>query len=184
MQLLDFREFTPFNQLREKMDTARLGYFELFDPAIHLTGNERSELKERGMLKRLDEIKVLPDKTLAIKNSRVLIYNPDENFYRNSREYPSYHVAHCSFLLESAREQLKIRPSGEISVSQHGFVVCKHCLHKLRYKDFDEFRNRKRGYSEKVLKSFRLEEFFALYTLYPLSFGQRPETADSGLLGQ
>jgi hypothetical protein len=201
MQLLDFREFSPFNQLREKMDTAQLGYFELFDPAIHLTGSERSELNERGMLKRLDEIRVLPDKTLAIKNSRVLIYNPDENYYRNSREYPTYHVAHCSFLLESAREQpdleflattrlaedydlLKIRPSGEISVSKHGFVVCKHCLHKLRYKDFDEFRNRKRGYSEKVLKSFRLEEFFALYTLYPLSFGRRPELEESGVLGE
>lgn len=192
MQLLDFREFTPFNELREKMGTDKLGYFELFDPAIHLTGSERSELQGRGILKRLDEVRVMPDRTLAIKNSRVLIYNPDETFYRNNREYPTYHVARCSFLIDSARAQpdleylvttriaddyelLKIRPGGEVSVSMHGFVVCKHCLHKLRYRDFDEFRNRKRGYSERVLKEFRLTDFFRHYPMYPLSFGQRPE---------
>lgn len=196
MELTDFREFAPFNELREKMGTDKLGYFELFDPAIHLTGSERSELETRGILKRFDEIKVMPDRTLAIKNSRVLIYNPDESFYRNNREYPTFHIARCSFLMESAREHpaleylvttriaddyelLKIRPSGEVSVSMHGFVVCKHCLHKLRYKDFDEFRNRKRGYSEKVLKEFRLADFFRLYPMYPLSFGQRPEEPDT-----
>lgn len=192
MELLDFTEFEAFNSLREKMGTDKLGYFELFDPAIHLTGNERSELETTGWLRPLAQIRVLPDNTLAIKNSRVVIYNPDEGWYRARREYPTYHIARCSFLDESEAEQpdleylvttrvaddydlLKIRPSGEVSVGNHGFVVCKHCLHKLRYRDFDEFRNRKRGYSQKVLNEFRLEEFFRLYSMYPLSFGSRPD---------
>jgi hypothetical protein len=187
MELLDFTEFEAFNELRQKMGTDKLGYFELFDPSIHLTGAERSELENSGVLKKLDSIKVLPDKTLAIKNSRVLAYNPDENWYRSRREYPTYHVAMCG-LLEEVKQALpeleflattrladdykllKIRPSGDVNVVEHGFVVCKQCLHTLRYKNYDEYRNRRRGYSQKVLSEFRLKEFYKLYQQYPLSF--------------
>jgi hypothetical protein len=187
VELPDFTGFEPFNALRERMGAERLGYFELFDPEIHLTGSERSQLENDGLLLQTDAIRLLPDKTLAVKNSRVLAYNPDENWYRLRREYPSYHVAFCSEMAALAREQpeqewlvttrlshdyrlLKIRSSGEVSVSEHGFVVCKHCLHLLRYRDFDLYRNRRRGYSEKVLNSFSLGDFYRLYLQYPLSF--------------
>ncbi len=192
MELPDFIEFAPFNTLRDNMGTNELGYFELFDPAKHLTGEERSALANGGVLKTLTDITVLPDKTLAIKNSRVLLYIPDENWFRHRREYPTYHVARCSLLDELANETpaqeylvttrlaedyelLKYRDGGDYSLVSHGFLVCKHCLHKLRYKDFDEFRNRKRGYSQKVLNEFKLGEFYRLYKQYPLSFGSRHE---------
>lgn len=71
---------------------------------------------------------------------------------------------------------LKIRPSGDISVVEHGFVVCKQCLHTLRYKNYDEYRNRRRGYSQKVLSEFSLQEFFKLYQQYPLSFRAKRES--------
>jgi hypothetical protein len=192
MELADFTEFEAFNELREKMGTDKLGYFELFDPVVHLTGEERSELASDGRLLNLDAVKVLPDKTLAIKNSRVLIYNPDENWYRSRREYPTYHLAHCAVIEEIKKELpeqefiattrladdyklLKIRPSGDVNVVEHGFVVCKQCLHTLRYKDYDEYRNRRRGYSQKVLSEFSLTEFYQLYQQYPLSFRAKRE---------
>lgn len=191
MKLPDFTEFEPYNALRKQMGTDRLGFFELFDPALHLTGSERSELEHSGVLQPLSGIKVLPDRTLALKSSRVVAYNPNENWYRVHREYPTYHVALCSqlenlrtleadteFLLTSKIAEdynlVKIRSSGEVNLQAHGFVVCKHCLHTLRYKDYDEFRNRRRGYSQKVLSEFNLKEFFRLYQQYPLSFGSRP----------
>mgnify|MGYP000288624706 CR=1 FL=1 len=199
MELPDFVEFAPFNKLREKMDTDQLGYFELFDPVIHLTGSERSELENGGVLRKLDELRFLPDNTLAIKNSRVLIYNPDESWYRNHREFPTYHVARCASLEASMAEQaerefivttrisvdydlFKMREGGVVTLAAHGFVVCKDCLHKLRYRDYDQYRNRKRGYSQKVLNEFRLQDFFNLYPMYPLSFGSRPVSSsdDSG----
>lgn len=169
------------------MGTDKLGYFELFDPGVHLTGNERSELENGGVLRKLQEIRVLPDKTLALKNSRVLAYLPDESWYRSRREYPTYHVALCSVLEQSRNEHpdreylattrladdynlLKIRPGGDVSVVEHGFVVCKQCLHALRYKNYDEYRNRRRGYSQKVLSDFNLKEFYRRYQQYPLSF--------------
>lgn len=187
MELMDFTEFEAFNTLREKMGTDRLGYFELFDPAIHLTGQERSQLENPGLLMKPEAIKVLPDKTLAIKNSRVLVYVPIENWFRDRREYPDYHVAMCSELEELKREHpeqevtvttrlsddyelMKLRPGGDMSMVNHGFVVCKNCLHALRYKDFDLYRNRKRGYSQKVLGDFNLRDFYRLYQQYPLSF--------------
>lgn len=187
MELEDFTEFTAFNTLRAKMGTDKLGYFELFDPAVHLTGSERSELENGGVLRKLQEIRVLPDKTLALKNSRVLAYLPDENWYRSRREYPTYHVAACAALEEYRHERpdqeylatthladdynlLKIRPGGDVSVVAHGFVVCKQCLHTLRYKNYDEYRNRRRGYSQKVLSDFKLNEFYKFYQQYPLSF--------------
>ncbi len=136
----------------------------------------------------LAAVRVLSDKTLAIKNCRVLRYIPDEGWYRQRREYPTYHVARCAEFELYTRELpereylvtsqladdyslLKIRPGGEVSLVQHGFVVCKHCLHSLRYKDYDEFRNRRRVYSQRVLRDFNLREFFRHYKQYPLSFG-------------
>ncbi|MFM1895209.1 MAG: hypothetical protein RLZZ385_283 [Pseudomonadota bacterium] len=187
MRLPDFTEFHPFNELRRRMGAAELGYFELFDPNVHLTGHERSELERVGLLLTLAKLRVLPDRTLAIKNSRVLLYIPDDGWYRQHREYPAYHVAWCARLESFARETpereylvtsriadeydlVKLKPSGEVSLSSHGFVVCKHCLHSLRYRDYDEFRNRRRGYSQKVLAEFRLQDFFRLYQQYPLGF--------------
>jgi hypothetical protein len=192
MKLQDFTEFQPFNELRQKMAATKLGYFELFDPKVHLTGLERSELELSGRLLALEDVKILPDKTLAIKNSRVLVYYPDENWYRDQREFPTYHLAYCSQLDESAKanpsaqwlattrigedyDLLKFRSSGQVTLVSHGFAVCKHCLHTLRYKNFDEFRNRRRGYSETVLNQFRLDDFFRLYQQYPLSFKSGPK---------
>jgi len=189
VKLPDFRDFQSFNELREKIGTKEFGFFELFDPVIHLTGSERSALENPGMLLRANELRVLPDKTLAIKNSRVLAYIPDETWYRNHREYPTYHIAWCSRLDAQLAEHpvleylvttkmsddyklLKIRGRGEISLSEYGLVVCKHCLHTLRYRDFDEFRNRRRGYSQKVLNEFSLKDFYRFYPQYPLSFGK------------
>lgn len=193
MKLPDFRDFQSFNELREKIGTEQFGYFELFDPAIHLTGAERSALENPGMLLKADGMRVLPDKTLAIKNSRVLAYIPDETWYRGHREYPTYHLAWCSQLEEQSAEHsaleylvttkisddyklLKIRGSGEVSLSEHGLVVCKHCLHTLRYRDYDEFRNRRRGYSQKVLNEFSLKSFYRFYQQYPLSFAKSAST--------
>jgi hypothetical protein len=193
VKLPDFRDFASFNELREKIGTEEFGFFELFDPAIHLTGSERSALESPGMLLKADEMRVLPDKTLAIKNSRVLAYIPDEAWYRNHREYPTYHLAWCSQLEAQLAEHpvleylvttkisddyklLKIRGSGEVSLSEHELVVCKHCLHTLRYRDYNEFRNRRRGYSQKVLNEFSLKAFYRFYQQYPLSFARSAMT--------
>ena len=133
MKLLYFIEFEPFNQLRKKIGTDDFGFFELFDPLVHLTGSERSELENTGVLRKPADLRVLPDKTLAFKNSRVLAYVSDESWYRSHREYPTFHLAFCSQLESLSVENpalellvtckiatdyklLKISSSGEVSM--------------------------------------------------------------------
>ncbi|MFK7862802.1 MAG: hypothetical protein AB8B95_01105 [Pseudohongiellaceae bacterium] len=187
MKIIDFKSFAPFNSLREKMGNAQLGYFELFDPVEHLNGAERSQLSSSGRFLALSELKILPDKTLAFKNSRVLIYAPYEAQSNNSSVTPTYHVANCSELEQLAKEKpaekwlattriskdyelRQLSATGENLLTARRFTVCKHCLHSLRYKNYEEFRNRRRGYSEKVLNSFSLSAFYRLYPQYPLGF--------------
>lgn len=190
MNLPDFTEFSPFNELRNKCGTTELGYFELFDPIRHLTGAERSELERSGYMVAVADVSSLPDRTLNYKNSRVIAYVPDANWYRNHREYPSYHLARCSalealkrdnpnlqLLVTSRRSEdypiVTIDTNGQVASKLQTFVVCKQCLHALRYKDYDEFRNRRRGYSQRVLEQFQLAEFFRLYKQYPLGFNAK-----------
>jgi len=206
MELPDFTEFVPFNQLRESIGTTELGYFELFDPQRHLTGAERSELERVGFMTTIGQLEstvlnqvpqkepqkeqiiaTLPDKTLAYKNSRVIAYIPDANWYRLHREYPSYHVARCTMLEGLSRDNptlpllatsriseeyplVAIDSVGQVAKKAQSLVVCRHCLHALRYKDYDEYRNRRRGYSQRVLDQFSLKDFFRLYKRYPLGF--------------
>lgn len=187
MHLPDFTQFAPFNDLRARMGADQLGYFELFDPRLHLTGAERSELARGGRLLAPDQLRVLADRTLAIKNSRVLAYDPDEAWYRSRREYPTYHLAWCAVLDALVREHpgrevlatthiddeydlLRIDAEKGVRMVRHGFVVCRQCLHTLRYRDYDEYRNRRRGYSQQVLADFKLSVFYQQYRQYPLSF--------------
>ncbi len=185
MQLPDFLAFDGFNQLRKKMSTDKLGYFELFDPKLHLTGCERSQLEYGGLTLPVSELNALADQTLCYKNSRVLAYNPDFSYYRTHGEYPTYHVAICAKVrAKSARAKLMVttkinieypfhktfkKDQNEETASYfHGLVVCKHCLHSISYKDYDEVRNRKRGYSQRILSEFSLHEFFQEYPQYPI----------------
>ena len=73
MALPDFTEFEPFNSLRAQMGTDRLGFFELFDPTLHLTGIERSELAHQGLTLSRREVRCLLDFTLVYKNSRPIV---------------------------------------------------------------------------------------------------------------
>jgi len=67
MKLPDFLEFTPFNNLKERMQVTKLGQFELFDPVHHLTGVERSDLDRFGIMVPLSDIHHLLDFTLVFK---------------------------------------------------------------------------------------------------------------------
>lgn len=72
MELTNFLEFEPFNQMRECMGTDQLGQFELFDPDRHLTGEERSVLARHGLLLPRSSLGRLLDYCLCYKNSRWL----------------------------------------------------------------------------------------------------------------
>lgn len=152
MELPDFLNFEPFNQLREKIGTDHLGQFEFFDPDIHLTGEERSKLAREGFEVRAGSIRLLSDHTLAYKNSRIVLLDKG-----------TYHLSEC--------DQRSSHSTWTIVTSLQALgprSVCQTCLHQLRYKGFDQNKQRKAAYSQHLLDQFNLEDFFTTYPLYPI----------------
>lgn len=175
MQLPNFKNFEPFNQLRQKIGTNRLGTFELFNPSKHLTGKERSELETHGKRLKLNQLTLWADHTWGIKNTRLLVYLAEENIY---------HLANCTgcqALNPDAEVWVSTRLNGALPptflnkellnkkiASPEERQVCPDCLQLLGYQGFDLTRNRKIAYSKSLLANFNRQEFYQTYTLYPV----------------
>ena len=155
MKLPDFLEFTPFNNLKERMQVTKLGHFELFDPVHHLTGVERSDLDRFGIMVPLSDIHHLLDFTLVFKNSRIWL-----------EDGLVYHLAQCDELKKS-QQSFKIGTSERALTS--GTSVCPACLQKLQYKGYDAHKARKENYSRQVLERFTLTAYWRQYHQYPVS---------------
>lgn len=153
MELHDFLEFAPFNQLRAAMGTDQLGYFELFDPNIHLTGEERSQLDRQGLTLPRHQVGRLLDHTLCYKNSRVVLVGQG-----------CYHLSHCESL--QAGQEVIIATS--LQPLSPVMSVCGSCLQLLGYQGYDAQKARKEGYNARVLADFSLLQFWREYPLYPI----------------
>lgn len=153
MQLADFLEFEPFNRMRAAMGTEKLGYFELFDPRVHLTGEERSLIERQGLTLPAAEVGRLLDHTLCYKNSRVVLLDRQ-----------CFHLSHCDAL--SASDEVTIATS----LQPFGSVqsVCSSCLQLLGYQGYDAQKARKEGYNARVLAGFSLPAFWRDYPPYPI----------------
>lgn len=166
MQLPNFKNFEPFNQLRQKIGTNRLGTFELFNPNKHLTGKERSELETQGKRLKLNQLTLWADHTWGIKNTRLLVYLAEENIY---------HLANCvscQALNPETEVWVSTRLNGALPLGQNhpeeDRQVCPDCLQLLGYQGFDLTRNRKIAYSKNLITNFNRQEFYQSYTLYPV----------------
>lgn len=166
LQLPDFTLFEPFNRLRESMNATKLGYFELFNPQYHLTGEERSLLERGGIEISSDNLHHLLDFTLVYKNSRVILLADNV-----------YHLARCSKLPSQGRFKIATKVIGDKSLS-----VCPDCLSVLHYKGYDPLKARKEAYSRAILDSFSLSEFKTKYPFYPVS--EKRELRKKIVLGQ
>lgn len=152
MKLPDFLEFDSFNKMRELVGTDKLGYFEFFDPATQLTGEERSELSLVGIVTKGRFVRLLSDHSLGYKNSRIVIL--DDN---------KVHLTQCR----------EIRQLEEFHLAIPGKILkdnkpCLQCLHDLRYQGFDMVRERKKVHSEYVLENFSFDQYFSMKPLYPI----------------
>lgn len=173
MKLFDFTDFDPFNEMRAAMGTDRLGHFELFDPRLHLTGDERSLLARQGLTVEPGQLGRLLDQTLCYKNSRVIWVVGT-----------TFHLAECPSVERdaSARVATSLRPLGP------DLGVCTDCLQQLGYQGFDQHKARKDRYNARVVDEFSLEEFWREYPPYPLKMdrelvkplGQPPGSVPEG----
>lgn len=157
MELVDFLQFEPFNEMRSAMGTDQLGYFELFDPNIHLTGEERSQLDRHGLSLPSHRVGRLLDHTLCYKNTRIVLVGAG-----------CYHLSHCDQL--AAAEEVTIATS--LQPLNPLASVCNACLQLLGYQGYDEQKGRKEGYNARVRADFSLQEFWREYPPYPIKRGR------------
>jgi hypothetical protein len=106
MRLPDFFTFEPLNRLRSRMGipSDRYGSFSLeIDPG-RLTVEELDRLTGEGIDISFDELTLLPDGTLAYKDSRVLLYIRDVHVYGRQEWEPRYHLYNCKKLVEMSNK--------------------------------------------------------------------------------
>lgn len=86
-----------------------------------------------------------------------------------------FHVAACKNLQQRHTAPLVATtrltspfPVPGATSGHRSLSVCPDCLTLLAFKGFSLTRNRKIRYSEQLLRHFQLQDFFRVYTLYPV----------------
>src|SRR5690606_44249 len=108
MKLPDFFSSAALNALRQGMGIPpdRYGSFNInIDPG-KLTPGELNKLTTgEGIDVKFEELTILPDGTLAYKDSRVLVYIRDHHAYQGEIKPPRYHFFNCRTLGEMRRNK-------------------------------------------------------------------------------
>lgn len=156
MRIKPFDDFEPFNKLRKKMGTENLGSFELFDPQRQITYSERESLEEGVFKVESSRLRILKDKTIAFKNTRLwLSWEGHENF----------HLAACDHV-QKRRHAKSSFVAGLNDLADKR--VCLECLMLLKFDGLDARRSRRLDLAETIQKEFKLDSFKKDYPFYPL----------------
>jgi hypothetical protein len=156
MEIKSFDDFEPFNKLRKKMGAEELGSFELFDPQKQITYSER-ELLELGEFEIPSTgLRILKDKTIAFKNTRLWLTWPQHDLF---------HLAACD-QVQKRRHQKSSFMAGLHQSTGHS--VCLNCLQLLKFDGLDARRSRRLDLAETIQKEFKLIDFQKDYPFYPL----------------
>ena len=198
MKLPDFLKDPDLNELRRRMGADDLGAFRLSVNPYRFTMAELERLIDSGIdLNSFDELRPLPDRTLAYKDRRVLLYRRDLPMLGLKRalkvELPHFHLSNCPLVRRlraaatpsrhavSAREdgrfQINLMFGTDVRPCLEQLPVCEDCLAEL---DFDGYSSSGTGTAAGVgaarvraLQGFTIKRFFATYT--------RALSADSNL---
>lgn len=179
MKLPNFYEFEPLNIIKSRMGIPRNRYGDLtivIEPSSRLTELELEKLtSSHGLDIPADDLTILPDGTLAYKNSRVLLYIRDSTVTSSE---PRFHLAHCR-KLKGMRKKNKFdryvvstNTDGEFSLNIidsnrvvkteiRNLSVCQHCLAMLKFNGFN--RNWERNKKRDFVSNFNIGSFFEQY---------------------
>ena len=183
MKLPDFTNDLNLNALRGAMGAALRQYAPPTSANNPLTDAEIEILAREGMEIPIEDVKVLPDGTLAFKDRRVVLYIRDVRHYRNVQisdaNLSKFHVANCDKLREmrsnnrferyvvatrdSGLFQINIMSaSGKFEPHERALRVCQRCLGALNWENFVERRKIKAQRSE-IVNEFSLAVYFERY---------------------
>ncbi len=186
MNLPDFLEFGPLNDLRAAMSAPLRAFDAVPLPTFTLTLAEQGMLKKSGIEIGLDSILVTDDRMLAYKGSRIILYIRNPQMYE-----PRYHLLNCHKINEM-REQNRLgryvvanREDGLFELERGGkrtlvpLQVCQFCLEMLVWEGF----SRQTMSSETragIVRQFSLKQFFDRYGRQVAPEKPRPGVVISG----
>ena len=200
MKLPDFLKDPDLNELRRRMGAEELGAFRLSVNPYRFTMAELERLIDSGIdLNSFDELRPLPDRTLAYKDRRVLLYRRDVPVLGPKRalktELPHFHLSNCGIVRRlraaeaasrhavSAREdgsfQINLVRGPDVRPSLEQLPVCEDCLAELRLDGYSSSGPATGSGSGsgaarvRALEGFTIRRFFETYT--------RALSADSNL---
>jgi hypothetical protein len=177
MKLPNFYDFEPLNAVKAKMGIPRnvYGSLTVIIDAGRLTELELEKLtSSNGLDISADDLTILPDGTLAYKNSRVILYIRDVTVYGGQEIQPKFHLANCATLQQmrerkrfdryvvstrtDGRFSINMIDAGRVRAELFDLSVCQNCLNQLRFDDFEMqwTKSKRLGF----VKSFKIDHFF------------------------
>ena len=185
MNLPDFSQDEGFNRLRERMGAELIAWKSegIWDPI-----NIDEILVTTGVDTSLDDVGAADDGTLEYRGRRVVVYIRDQVM---AYQPYKFHVADCDTLQNmrqsgrSERYVVATRTDGMFIVNtfeedrvierdaEHRLFVCRNCLKRLNYKNYDTARYIERT---RICESFDLREFFEVY---PSQIKREPTHTDT-----
>ncbi|MCI0467257.1 MAG: hypothetical protein L0Y57_09685 [Beijerinckiaceae bacterium] len=181
MNLPDFFKFDLLNRLKNQMGISddQYGSFSLEVDRGRLTREELDRLTGDGIDISFEELTILPDGTLALKDKRVLVYIRDLHIYGNEEREPRYHLVNCKTLVEMSqngrfsRYVCANKPNGNFSLNiirsgrapfkeERRLAVCQNCLDGLKLNGFD-LLGMNREHRRRFVAEFSPDDFFTLY---------------------
>lgn len=156
MKLKPLNDFPGLSEPRQQMGATQLGEFELFDAAYHITYPEREALNNGQFELTVEQLRVLKDRTLAFKNTRLWMTWADE---------PYFHLATCEHVQKQRLNKQTFRAG--VHRPETSLKVCVHCLQWLKFDGLDARRGRRLD-MEQVQDDFSLKSFQDEYPFYPI----------------
>ncbi len=148
----------------------------LVDPA-RLTELELEKLRGNGLDISPEDLTILPDGTLAYKNSRVLLYIRDVTVYENQEVQPRFHLANCQTLKKMRRNNrfgryvVSINTNGRFDLNilkfnkttkkTYDLSVCQNCLSHLGFDGFNMASSKEIRLKHVI--NFSIDRFFDKY---------------------
>lgn len=198
MKLPDFRSNVRMNALREAMGIPhdQFGSLAVEIAPGRLTLDELRKLTSGdGIDVDFKELTILPDGTLAYKDSRVLLYIRDHHLFSGEFNAPKYHFFNCRTLVwmrETRRIdryvvatevtgsfRINIIENRQKKSEHHKLSVCQNCLDGKAFDGFS-LQSSKQD-RDRFVEEFLPDRFFAVYPRSLIEIGNQQSAATAPL---
>lgn len=179
MKLINFNKFTPFKNLRKKMDIEDDYKPDFIGSRAIIEALKWEEIKTRGLDISIGELKIVKDGTLEHEDypgQKMIVYIRDYHGGFSNSSFPKFHVSWCSTLKSMSesgkydRYVVSQRDDGIFLLNKMNFnkieekdikaelSVCKNCLSKINFNNYKRQTNK-----DEEVKNFKIKEFLDQY---------------------